>query len=80
MTQLVVMQPEDLERLIEAAAERALSKALSGATITPRPEWLTIPEAANFLRVSTDTIRRKIDRGELVAKGSGKARVVRIGD
>lgn len=46
--------------------------------MVPKPEWLTISEAASKLRVSESTIRRRIDQGDLEAKGAGKLRRVFI--
>jgi hypothetical protein len=65
---------EDFERL--AAEVRLLREVLEGATITPRPEWVSIPEAAKRKGVHADTIKRRIESGTLKARGSGKLREV----
>lgn len=62
-----------LERRIEA-----LARALEGAKIVPRPEWLSIADAAQAEGVTPATIRRWIAEGRIEAKGSGKARRVRV--
>ncbi len=36
------------------------------------PEWLTVPEAADYLKCSVPTIYRRIKAGELPAYKSGK--------
>lgn len=51
---------------------------MDGATIKPAPEWLRIPDAAKALGCSTDTIRRRINSGEMKARGSGRLREVRV--
>jgi len=73
---LIAVDPERLDRL--EAELRALREQLQGATIVPRPEWLTVAQAADALNVSGETIRRRIASGELEAKGSGKTRRVRF--
>lgn len=41
------------------------------------PDWLTVAEAARLWRCSTDTIRRRIEAGEIEAKRFGP-RLIRI--
>jgi len=42
-----------------------------------RDKWITIAEAADFLGVSADTIRRRIGAGEITARRFGP-RLVRV--
>ncbi|WP_414897683.1 helix-turn-helix domain-containing protein [Rhodovulum sp. YEN HP10] len=49
------------------------------AKIAPPPQWLTVHEAAARLGCTASTIRRKIAAGEIEARGSGRARMVRLG-
>lgn len=65
---------EDFERL--AAEVRLLREVLEGATVTPRPAWVSISEAAKRKGVHPDTIKRRIEDGSLKARGSGKLREV----
>jgi hypothetical protein len=78
MTQLVVIETDRLERIVSEAVARAVSEALAGATITPRPEWVSIHEAAEARGVTPKTIKRWIDKGEIEARGEGRARMVRV--
>jgi len=57
----------------EIAALRHEVKSLKGG-----PEWVRIPEAARRLGVSPDTVRRRIDKGQLESRGSGKLREVKL--
>ena len=77
MVTMIAVDETEFRALISEV--RALRERLDGATITPRPEWLTIAQAAEALGVSRDTIRRRINSGELEARGSGKTRRVRLG-
>ena len=36
------------------------------------PEWLTVKEAANYLRLTPDTIRRKVRAGHFDTRREGK--------
>lgn len=66
----------DLQRLSDQVDR--LTRMVEGATITPAPTWHTISDAARKLGVDPSTIHRKIDRGELKAKGAGRTRRVMI--
>ena len=65
---------EDFERL--AAEVRMLREILDGATVIPKPQWVSIAEAAKRKGVHPDTIKRRIEAGTLKARGSGKLREV----
>lgn len=73
---LIAVDAEALGRIEAVLAE--IKALLSRATVTPAPEWVGISEAAAMRGCSASTIRRMIDRGELEAKGAGKARRVRL--
>ena len=75
--QSFVLVPTERLNALEQKLDR-LFKAVEGATITPKPEWVSIPDAVVALKVSRHTIYRKIGTGELKAKGSGKTRRVLI--
>lgn len=55
-----------------------LTDLLTGATVIPPPEWHPVSEAARILGVDRTTVHRKIARGELVARGAGKTREVKV--
>ncbi|GGW24196.1 hypothetical protein GCM10011452_09600 [Gemmobacter lanyuensis] len=74
--QFVLIEAEALARIERQIA--AISAKLEGATLTPAPEWCSIPAAAKRLGVSASTIRRKISLGQLEARGSGKTKQVRL--
>jgi Helix-turn-helix domain len=73
---LIAVDANRLDRLEQQMA--ALTAALHGATVIPRPEWVRVSRAAELLNVSPSTIRRQINLGQLEAKGNGKARRVRV--
>ena len=76
MATMIAVDETEFRELV--AEVRALRDELRGVTIMARPEWLTIPQAADALNVSASTIRRKIRTGEIEAKGEGKSRMVRL--
>ena len=78
MKPLVAMSEEDLRQFAEDAATKAVERLAATHVITPRDPWLTVPEAANKLSCSAETIRRKIRTGQLEAKGSGATRKVKL--
>jgi len=49
-----------------------------GRRVAPPPEWLTIREAAETLGVAESTVRRWAKDGQIEARGSGKARRVKV--
>lgn len=57
---------------------RALRAEIAAVRLQPAPEWLTVPEAARVIGVTTSTIRRKIASGELQSRGTGKTKMVKI--
>ena len=74
--QLAIIDIAALDRL-EKRME-AMQRLLERSTVIPRPEWVSISEAAAFKKCSASTIRRMIDAGELEARGAGKARRVKL--
>lgn len=74
--QLAIVDVAEITAL--RAEVRALHNAIKGATITPRPDWYSIPDAAKELGITVDTMRRKINAGKYQATGTGKSRRVRI--
>ena len=74
-----ISQPDLHQLMLEMMQEiSAIKIALARATIQPAPEWVTVGQAAKQLGVTPQTIRRKIDAGQIQAKGSGKTRQVRL--
>lgn len=77
MTQPMILMPADAyEKII--AEIRDLKGKIDGATITPRPEWVSVPVAAKAKGVTPATVRRWINEGRIEARGVGKAREVRL--
>lgn len=74
--QFVLVPVDDFRAL--ASEVRQLRETVERATITPAPIWITIPEAAVALGCSVATVRRRIDSGEIEARGTGKLRRVRL--
>lgn len=75
-TRIVVATQSEFDALRDEM--RAIRQMLEGATITPPPEWVGIHEAAKHFGVHPSTIHRKIDKGEIQARGAGKTREVKI--
>ena len=68
---------EDMARL-EGKID-ALTRILTGATVQPAPEWVSIRDyMARHGIKSASTVYRKIEAGELQARGSGKTREVKV--
>lgn len=67
---------EDLAAL--HAEIRAIRQMLEGATVIPAPEWVSIKEAARRMNVKPETIRNRIARGEMEARGAGRMREVKV--
>lgn len=74
--QLIAIDANALDRLESRLAN--LERMLMGATITPAPQWVSITDAADRMKVSTDTIRRWVASGRMEAEGAGKARRVKL--
>ncbi|MBT3139726.1 helix-turn-helix domain-containing protein [Falsiruegeria litorea] len=74
--QLIAVDANALDQVLDRLA--SLEQKLASVTVTQNSEWLSIPKAAAQLGCSESTIRRKIDSGELSAKGSGKSRRVKL--
>lgn len=49
-----------------------LTKALEAQRQEQLPDWLTVKEAADYLRISPDTIRRKVKAGHFETRRDGK--------
>jgi excisionase family DNA binding protein len=55
----------DLTLTLSPASQRALLRALRALdALEPEPEWFTISEVAKLLKVSDQTIRNRINRGD----------------
>ncbi len=72
-----IMLPLDAFEQLSAKLDR-LEKKLDGATVIPKPEWVSITEAAKHYGKHPDTINRWVERGKLEARGEGSLRRVRI--
>ena len=67
---------DDLRALTEEVRE--LRAMIEGCRIVPAPRWVGLSEAAKAMDCSTATVRRRIARGQLQARGSGRGRQVRV--
>ena len=73
---MIVIDRSELRHLIDEVAQ--LKAAIQSVQITPRPEWVTVAEAARIHERSEKTITRWIEAGEIVVKYVGKKRMVRV--
>ena len=74
--QLIAIDPTALDEL--TAEVRALRAELSAVRVDHQPQWLTVPEYAKRMNVTTRTVRDWIAAGRVEARGAGKAREVRL--
>ena len=73
--QFLLVPASDVSALVnEVKALREEMRALQGK----RSDWHKIKDAAQQLGVSVSTVRRRIDAGELEARGHGALRMVRL--
>lgn len=73
---ITIATAEDIARLRQEIRE--LKRTLEGCTIIPPPEWVSVSRAAELHGVASSTIHRWIASGQIEAKGSGKARRVKV--
>jgi len=76
MTQLIAIDPNAIERVLDRLAE--LERKLDQFEIKPRPEWISVAEYARLKNVSPRTVKRRIEAGQLEARGSGKLREIHL--
>jgi hypothetical protein len=74
--QLIAVDVTALDALVKKVDR--LEQLLHGGKFQPKQDWVSIQEAALILECCPSTIRRKINLGEIQAKGSGKSRRVRL--
>ena len=55
-----------------ASEVKTLVQAVEALRQEQTPEWLTVKEAANYLRLTPDTIRRKVRAGHFDTRREGK--------
>lgn len=70
---------DPLSRMIEAACEAAIRRAMNISEVSPR-RLLTVEEAAVYLTLSEREIYNMISTSELVAVRHGKRRMIDIRD
>lgn len=73
---MIAIDPAALDR-IEAKLD-ALSRKLDAVQIAATPDWMPVSEYARLKGVSRQTVNRRIDSGQLKARGHGKLREVRV--
>ena len=64
----------EIKRLmLETQAQlRSLNRTLESQQKNQLPEWFTVKEAATYLRLTPDTIRRKVRTGHFDTRREGK--------
>jgi len=64
----------DLKRLVVGLTGKVevLTRAFEAQRQEQMPEWLTVKEAAKYLRITPDTIRRKVRAGHFDTRRDGK--------
>jgi excisionase family DNA binding protein len=72
---MIVIDRSELRWLIDEVAQ--LRAEIRSVRITPRPEWVTVAEAAKIHERSEKTITRWIEAGTIEAKHVGGKRLVR---
>ncbi len=55
-----------------ASQVETLTQAVEAQRQDKMPEWLTVKEAAKYLRITPDTIRRKVRAGHFDTRRDGK--------
>lgn len=65
---------KDLKKLVEYLNDHVndLTQMLAAQVQSQLPEWLTVQESADFLRVKPATIRRKVQAGHFQTRRDGK--------
>jgi excisionase family DNA binding protein len=67
----------DLQSLVDEAVRRTLSEMQAGVRAAGESEYLTVEEAAAFLRATPDRIRKLRSRGVLTRYGDGGRALVK---
>lgn len=64
----------DLKRLVVGLTGKVelLARSFEAQVQGQLPEWLTVKEAAEYLRITPDTIRRKVRAGRFDTRRDGK--------
>lgn len=66
----------ELADAIEAVIDERIVAALAGLANGTAPPWLTIGEAAEYLRCSSRTIERQLADGRLASTEIGRRRLI----
>jgi excisionase family DNA binding protein len=59
------IDPAALDALIDQLEERLIERLADRLTTTPNSPWLTVKEAADYLRTTEGAIRKRIRRKQL---------------
>ena len=83
MTQHVLIEATSLEDLHREVASvksdlQRLCAALEAVQVKREPEWMLVKDYATKCKVTPRTVNRWIDEGKLKARGSGRAREVKL--
>lgn len=68
---IVTLTDEQLQDLLERAAEKGAQRALAGAPRAPLTEWVTPAQAAPRFGVDEKTVRRWCESGRIRAERHG---------
>ena len=74
---LTALSPELVDAILELVDERAAAAARKDEKASP---WLSIPEAAEYLRTSERTVERLVARGRVRSTTIGRRRLFRRED
>ena len=83
MTQHVLIETTSLEDLHREVASvksdlQRLCAAIEAVQVQREPEWLKVNDYAKRFEITPRTVNRWIDEGKLKARGSGRAREVKL--
>lgn len=72
--------PPDFTAFIETLVSQKVAEAMPSALKTERPELLNLTEAAKYIHVVHNTLRRYIDNGEIPVSIFGGCQRIRRSD
>lgn len=73
---LIAVDPDALEAV--ARELKRINDRLDAVEMQPRPDWLTVPQYAEMIGRSKDTVNRRIRAGRLAVKDMGGTRMVKV--
>lgn len=73
---VVLVDPDALADIQQQL--KRMNERLAVMEAQPRPEWVTIPQYAEMIGRSVDTVNRRIRQGKHDVKREGGTRMVRV--